>query len=258
MSELEVQPVTEPVAASAGLSQWQRVAYTFSAPSKTFEDIKRGNKSWWLPFIITTFAGAFLFLSITTNVTWKTVYENQQRAAPEWAKNMVERMPPEQRAAAEAKGPINQEVTWAISPLGLLVINLITALVLWPTINFGFGGRATYTSVLAVTLYAGLALWPGRLILGGVALFAGGAPEAFNIGNPAPTNIGAFLNQQETPAVLYALATQLDVLAIWSLVLTAIGVATVAGVKRSAGYIAVFGWWVLLCLLQLGAAALMS
>jgi uncharacterized membrane protein YhaH (DUF805 family) len=31
-----------------------------------------------------------------------------------------------------------------------------------------------------------------------------------------------------------------------------IGIATVAGVKRSSGYIAVFGWWAILMLIGLG------
>jgi hypothetical protein len=33
-------------------------------------------------------------------------------------------------------------------------------------------------------------------------------------------------------------------------------VATVAGVKRNAGYIAVFGWWVIVVLLGVASAAL--
>ena len=49
MSEMEVQTAAETV---PGLTQWQRVADTFTAPSKTFEDIKRGNKSWWMPFLL--------------------------------------------------------------------------------------------------------------------------------------------------------------------------------------------------------------
>ena len=43
MSDMGIQPAAESV---PGLSQLQRVTSTFSAPSKTFEDIKRGNKSW--------------------------------------------------------------------------------------------------------------------------------------------------------------------------------------------------------------------
>ena len=42
MNEQAVQPE---VGTTTGLTQWQRVANTFTAPSKTFEDIKRGNRS---------------------------------------------------------------------------------------------------------------------------------------------------------------------------------------------------------------------
>jgi hypothetical protein len=256
MSDLEVQPVAE--AQAPGLSQMQRVTYTFSAPSKTFEDIKRGNKSWWMPYLITILAGAVLYLTITEKVTWAQVFENQQREMPAFAKQMLENQPPEVRAAAAATGPRNQAVTWALSPLGVLIMNLICAPILWGTINFGFGGKAKFSSVLAVTFYAGLVYWPLKLLLATVPIFAGASPETFNIANPSPTNIGAFLVKQETPAAIYALATRIDALFIWCLVLTGIGLATVASVKRSSGYIAVFGWWILVLIISVGAAAAMG
>jgi hypothetical protein len=40
------------------------------------------------------------------------------------------------------------------------------------------------------------------------------------------------------------------------LVLLSIGVAAVAGVKRSYGYIAVFGWWAIFVLFGVGMAAI--
>ena len=252
MSESEGQIV----APTPGMSQMQRVISIFSAPSKTFEDIKRGNRSWWMPFIITILAGAVLYITITEKVTWAQVYENQQREAPEWAKNMQEKQSPEARAAAAKTGPISQAVVWALSPLGVLIMNLICAPILWGTINFGFGGKSRFTEVLAVTFYAGLVYWPLKLLLAVIPIFAGAAPEAFNIGNPSPTNIGAFLAKQDTPAVLYALATGIDGLYIWCLILTGIGLATVAGVKRSSGYIAVFGWWILTLVVFAGIAAI--
>lgn len=253
MSDQVVQPASE---VTPGLTQWQRVIDVFTAPSKTFNDIKRGNKSWWLPFILTALCGAFLWFAIYSQVSWKTVYENQQKLAPEFAKRMMDQMPPEQRAAAEARGPRTQAITWALSPLGLLIYDLLLALILWPTINFGFGGKASYGSILAVIIYAGLVLWPIRLILGGVALFAGAAPDGFNIGNPAPTNIAAFLNQADTSKALYGLLSAIDIPTIWCLIVASIGVAIVAGVKRTSGYIAVFGWWILVTLVFVGFAAI--
>jgi hypothetical protein len=40
------------------------------------------------------------------------------------------------------------------------------------------------------------------------------------------------------------------------MILLGIGVATVAGVKRTSGYIAVFGWWALFLLIGVGWAAM--
>ena len=42
------------------------------------------------------------------------------------------------------------------------------------------------------------------------------------------------------------------------MVLLGMGIATVAGVKRSSGYIAVFGWWALIVLIGVGYAAVMG
>ena len=253
MSDQVVQPAAEAV---SGLTQMQRIINVFAAPSKTFADIKRGNKSWWLPFLITVVCGAFLWTAINSQVTWKTVYENQQKLQPEFAKRMMDQMPPEQRAAADARGPKTQAITWALSPLGLLIYDLLMALVLWPTINFGFGGKASYGSILAVIMYAGLVLWPIRLVLAGIALFAGAAPDGFNVGNPAPTNIAAFLNQADTNKALYTLLSAIDAPTIWCLVVTSIGIAIIAGVKRPSGYIAVFGWWFLVTLVIVGISAI--
>jgi hypothetical protein len=126
--------------------------------------------------------------------------------------------------------------------------------VLWGTINFGFGGKAQFGSIFTVWMYAML---PSviKTLLGIVVLYAGMAPESFNIKNFAPTNLGAFLNPADTNAALYSLATSIDIITIWSLALVGIGVAIVAGVKRSSGYIAAFGWWAIVVLLGVGIAA---
>jgi hypothetical protein len=89
-----------------------------------------------------------------------------------------------------------------------------------------------------------------------VVIFAGADPESFNIKNFAPTNLGAFLNPMETNKALYTLATSLDAVTIWTLVLLGMGTAIVAGVKRTSGYIAVFGWWAIFVLVGVGVAAI--
>jgi hypothetical protein len=131
------------------------------------------------------------------------------------------------------------------------------SLVLMATINFGFGGKAKFGDLFAVCYYAWL---PEifRAILGTIVIYSGMAPESFNIKNFAPTNLGAFLDPIETNKALYTLATWLDAVTIWRLVLLGMGIAIVAGTKRSSGYIAVFGWWVLMLLIAVGWAAVMG
>ena len=69
-------------AAATGLSQWQRVANIFTAPSKTFEDIKRGNRSWWMPFVIMAIVG-YIFLLLSIKIGMQKVVENQIQLDPE-------------------------------------------------------------------------------------------------------------------------------------------------------------------------------
>jgi hypothetical protein len=95
-------------------------------------------------------------------------------------------------------------------------------------------------------------------VLATIVLFVGMAPESFNLSNPSPTNLGAFLSPADMNAGLYKLATALDVTTIWYLILLGMGIAIVAGVKRASGYIAVFGWWALIVLVGAGAAAIFS
>src|SRR5579864_7207055 len=97
MNDLGVQPAAE---VAPGLSQWQRVVNTFTAPSKTFEDIKRGHRSWWLPFLISVVVGYLLFAVVYTKIGMTTVSENQMKMDPKTEERMAG-MTPEQRAGAE-------------------------------------------------------------------------------------------------------------------------------------------------------------
>ena len=250
MSDMQpaIVPETKP-----GLTQLQRVTSIFSAPTKTFTEIRDGKRSWWLPFILMVVFSYLLFAVVATKVGMQQVTENQIRLNPAQAERM-EQVPAEQRATSMKFATIFTEAIFLANPLLVLGGIALFSLGLMATINFGFGGKAKFGSVFAMWMYAGL---PGlvKVILGILVVFAGTAPESFNIKNYAPTNIGAFLNPADTNNVLYALASSLDVVTIWSMIVLGIGIATVAGVKRGSGYIAVFGWWILFVLVGVGIAA---
>ena len=251
MSDFQV-PVVTTVPPTPGLSQWERVICSFTAPSRTFTDIKR-NTSWWLPFLLTAIFGYALFAAVQIKVTWPQVAENSVKLNAKQAEQL-DKLPPEQRAAnMKISALVTQGIFAGLPILGIL-ITAVTSGVLLATINFGFGGKAKFWEVFSVSWYAAL---PGliKFFLGTIALFAGLSPESFNLNNFAGTNLGYYLSPGETPKALLALASAIDPITIWSLVLTAIGISIVAGTKRSAGYIAVFGWWILTVLVGVGAAA---
>lgn len=252
MSDLEVQPTAE----STGLTQWRRVANTFTAPSKTFEDIRRGNKSWWLPLILISVASYVLFAVVTQTVGIQQIVDNQVRMNPKAQERLGQLTPAQRETSNKVSLEITQGVFIAGPVIGLIAVALLS-LVLLGTINFVFGGRASYGSLFALYNYAYL---PSvvKVLLGIVIIYAGIAPEAFNIKNFAPTNLGAFLDPADTNPGLYSLASSVDLITIWILVLLSIGVATIAGVKRRYGYMAVFGWWALVVLVGAGWMAMMG
>jgi len=254
MSDIGVTPVAE--STPQGLSQWQRVTNTFTAPSKTFEDIKRGNRSWWLPFVIVALASYVLFAAVYFKIGMQQVVDNQIQLNPKQAEAM-QQASPAQREMSEKISLYVTEGVFIANPLLVLAGVAVLSLVLWGTINFVFGGKAKFGGIFCVWMFAGL---PGiiKVLLGAIVIFSGVAPESFNIKNYAPTNAGAFLNPLEANKVLYALATSLDVVTIWTLVLLGMGTAIVAGVKRTSGYIAVFGWWAIFVLIGAAMAAAMG
>ena len=252
MSDLEVQSAAE---GAPGLSQWQRVTNTFIAPSKTFEDIKRGNKSWWLPFVIIAIVSYILFAAVTLKIGMQQVVDNQIRLNPKTEERMAQATP-EQRETGRKISLYITEGVFIANPALLLGGIALLSLGLWGTINFAFGGKATFGGIFSVWMFASL---PSivKTLLGVVVIFVGGEPETFNIKNFAPTNVAAFAfpNPAEANKVLYTLANSLDVVTIWTLVLLGIGTAIVAGVKRTSGYIAVFGWWAIFVLIGVCIAA---
>jgi hypothetical protein len=256
MNDMRVQPSAAPAPQASGLTQWQRVADTFVAPQKTFDDIKRGNRSWWLPWIISALLTYVLFGAIVQKIGIQQVVDNQIRMSPRTQEQMAQ-LTPEQRDKSNKLTVGIAEGTFIAVPVLGLVYAVVIAAVLLGTINFGFGGRAKFGDIFAVIYYAWL---PGiiKVLLGMAVIYGGMAPESFNAKNFAPTNLGAFLDPVDTNKALYALATSLDAVTIWTLVLLSIGVAAVAGVKRSSGYIAVFGWWAVVVLASVGIAAIMG
>lgn len=237
---------------ASSLSQAERVVDTLTAPSKTFTDILR-SASWWLPFLIIAIAGYILTATVQTKVGFQQLVENEIHANPKLADRMSS-LPPEQVATQQKMMQYSFRGGFYAGPLFNLGFVALAALVLWMTINFGFGGSATYGRVFAVGMYSAL---PGAIsaLLTAVMLFAGRSPETFTMQTMLGSNPGYYI---DTPGALKTFLSSFDLFTFWSMVLLAIGLSLVAKTKRSAGYFAVFGWFVVIVLVRTAIAAVNS
>ncbi len=234
------------------LSEVERVVDTFIAPSKTFRDINR-SASWWMPFLIVVIASYAFIFTVDKKVGFDKVTENQIRLNPK-REDQLDQLPPEKRDSQIQLGAkITRYVSYA-TPVITLLFYLILALVLWGSYSFGSGAQVSFSKSLAVVVYANM-VGIVKLLIAIVAILAGANTDTFNMQNPAATNLG-FLVDPIQHKVLYALGSSIDIVNFWVLVLVAMGFIYAANVKKSTSYAIVFGWWVVVTLIGVGAAAL--
>jgi hypothetical protein len=248
--------VAQPDATAAPLNEIQRCVDTFIAPSKTARDIVRSG-AWWGPFIVLVIISIAFSFTVGKKIGWAAVYDNQISQNPKM-KEMIQNLPADQQVVARQKGIARQPFSAYGAPVISLIFTAIFALLVWPTINFGFGGTAKYGKIFAVFVYSNLIGYGARFLLAMIAVFAGLSPESFNITNPVGTNVGYYLAGGGSPLWLVTLGTFFDIFGIWALVFSVIGCAVVGRVKTSSAAIAIFGWWVLFMLGIVGLVAAFS
>jgi len=241
MSTAPAGPSVEP------LSEPARLVDTFVAPTKTFADLKRVSR-WWSPFIVLAIASYALIAVAGQRVGWEQITENSLRMSPKQAARL-ESLPSEQRPVAmERAVKFTRIISYAFPIAVNLPFLLIVSAILMASFNFGAGAEIPFRTALGVVTYANL---PGVLkaVLAIVSLLAGSNPESFNFQNPVATNPGYFMDPLASP-LLFRLASALDVIVIWILVLNALGFAAVSKLKRGTTFAVVFGWYIALTLLM--------
>jgi hypothetical protein len=238
---------------SQPLSQVERVVNTFIEPSKTFNDIKR-NRSWWLPFVILAVLGYIFCFAAVQHVGWESLTTNVLKSQPRNAERLDKATPAEAaQMLSVTKGFM--EGFMVGSPVVVLLVNALYALLLWCGFAFVLGGTTTYGEMFAVSIFAWL---PSALnsVIATVTAFVSD-PQSFNLNLPSPANLGYFLGPDAAPW-LKSLGASLDVFSIWTLVLAGFGGALVAKVKPAKGVVMVFIVWILYVLVKTGIAAAMS
>jgi hypothetical protein len=176
------------------------------------------------------------------------VIANSSRAA------QMEQLPADQQAQRyQSTAKFTRALSYA-SPVTGLLIYLLIAAVLMATFRFGAGAELGYKTSLAIVMY-GCLPYVIAALLGIVSISAGANPESFNINNPVASNPAYFMDLMGNK-FFYTLATALDVFAIWSIVLMAIGFARNTKLKVSTAFTVIASWYLLWKLLSAGLALL--
>ncbi len=232
-------PSPMPTPEPAPLSEDARIVDTFIAPSKTFSDLRR-NASWWAPWLLISIVSLVFIWSMGKQVGFEQISKNQ--IAHSKRADQFDKLPADQQARQLA---LSSKIIAAFgygSPALLLLYCLIATLALWLTFKLAVGGETTFGQAYAIVMYAWL---PGIIgaILGTISMFAGINPEGFDINNPVGTNLAYYLDPDTTGKFLRGMASSLDILSIWTIVLVGIGFACTSKVKRSTAIIVVVVWY---------------
>jgi hypothetical protein len=254
MTAAPVLPVPASPIDSPPLSEGARIVNTFIAPSKTFTDLRR-NSSWWGPWLLISIFSMLFIYAMGRQIGFDQISRNQ--VAHSSRADQFEKLPPDQQARQiHLSSNIIRYLAYG-SPVLILFYFLVTTVVLWATFKVAAGAETTFGQAYAIVMYASL---PGIVgaILGIISLFSGIDPEGFDINNPVGTNLAYYLDAATTGKFLRGMASALDVITIWTIVLMGIGFACTSKVKRSTAIVIVAAWYLAYKLLGAGLAAAFS
>lgn len=250
MAAAPLPPVApSPTPEAAPLSEGARIINTFIAPSKTFTDLRR-SAAWWAPWLLISIVSVAFMFTIGKQVGFEQASRNQIAHSARASQLPAD----QQERQIQFSVKIFQFFTYGI-PVAILFFTLVSTVVLWVTFKVGFSAQTTFGQAYAIGMYAGL---PGIIgaILGIISLFAGVNPEGFDSNNPVGTNLAYYLDPDTTNKFARGMASSLDVMIIWSIVLIGIGFASTGKVKRSTAIIVVACWYLLWKLITSGLASL--
>jgi Yip1 domain len=253
MAAMPVTPMPIPPPEEPALSEGARIIDTFIAPSKTFNDVRR-NASWWAPWLLISVVTLLFVYAMDRQIGFEQITKNS--IAQSSQAEQFEKLPADQQAThIQRATAFTRDIFYSL-PIVQLIGFLVIAAVLMMVFNFGAGAAVPFKTSLAIVIYGSL---PGIVgaALGIVSLFAGVDPAGFNAQNPVATNPAHFMDPKGNK-FFYGMASALDVMIIWCIVLIGIGFACNSKVKRFAAIAIVAGCYLLYKFAGAGIAAAFS
>lgn len=231
-----------------GMSEISRISGILFEPGKTFEDIAR-RPTYILPMVLVIGVVLVMMTLFAQHVGWERFVRHQFETNP----RMAQMDPAQRQRAMEMQIRFSPIVGYVGPLLGVPIVDLIWAALLLGIVKGIMGATVRFKQVFAVIAWSGI-VGIISTILAIVVMFLKN-PDDFNLQNPLVFNPGAMMDPLTSSKFVYSLATSLDLLWIWGLVLIGIGLKAAGGKSLSMGgaMTAVFLPWVIW---TLGKAAL--
>ncbi|MGO9229903.1 MAG: YIP1 family protein [Bryobacteraceae bacterium] len=221
----ENSPAVEP--APAGMGEFSRLTGVFFDPKKTFEDIAK-RPTWLIPVLLLIIAGLAVSVTISQRVGWERIVQQSMDTS-----SRAQQMTPEQRQQAVAMGVKIASIMAYTGVIFVPVIFVIMAGVLLGVASGIFSAGVRFKQVFAVVCYSSLTGLVSSVLT--VVVLHLKNPDEVNVQNALAFNPGAFMDQATSSKFLYSLATSLDLISFWTILLMATGLKAAAGKKLTFG-----------------------
>lgn len=218
----------------------------FYQPGKTFAALPERNFAWIWPLLFVSLIGTLGYWLVTHYIGVETIARQQLE---QYARNM----PPEQmqQAIAQAATPARMYISYASGFVGAIIAMLVIAGAFMAFAQMSSRAPRFGTMLAMVTL----AWFPYALVVTAMSwlvLAISPDPTSLDYRNLLATNVGAFMNRNETSKGLYALMSSMDVLSFVEIFLLALGFSKVTKSKLGFGLGVVIGLWLVVVLIKMG------
>jgi hypothetical protein len=219
----------------------------YLSPSRAFGRLKE-KPAWLIPLIIALVFNMLIAFLSAQYVDW----DKQRQLAVD---QMRERNMPEEQIEKATEGMekfySSPVMRYGAPTASALVISIIGVLFLTIVYNVSlplFGGTSDFKRMWAIVCNASLVAVPSAVMRGALVLMKKSAEVSTGLSMFAPNLKNPFLS---------VLLGRIDIFAIWQLILCAIGMNVIFGLKGARSYLLVFTVWAVLTVIfaLLGARA---
>lgn len=249
MSTIDPRAPSAPVPPAPKPNPFQRIIGVFISPGETFASIAR-KPDWVIPVLIIVVISLVSGVLIAQRVDFTALAREAMEMNPQAASMPADRMETSVRFTAGM-----MKVSTYLSPFLSVIVLLIVSAVLQLVVRL-FGGEGSFLQAFSTTTYA----WYPRVVKGVLAtvvILSRSSLSIFDLQNPLMSNLG-FLFDPKTQPLQFALASSLDIFAIWSVILLIIGFSEVSRLSRAKSAVIVIGLWLVVNLLALIGPAMQT